>query len=119
MELNYGQTYVYHKQQYFRGTKLLRFTGFYLNVEKTLFWTSIEIPWKFCAAEVLLFMLDFVPLQTVIAICLCTVKNMCSTTVYVVIFEGHIFRGFHSKFGKHKILILKRKLWLKETMYLT
>ena len=37
----------------------------------------------------------------------------------MVIFEGHKFYGFCCKLVECKILILKKKQWLKETMYST
>ena len=39
------------------------------------------------------------------------------TCICTVIFEGRKLRGFHCKLVERKILILKKKQWLKETMY--
>ena len=37
--------------------------------------------------------------------------------MYVEIFEGRKICGFGCKFAERKILILKKKQWLNETMY--
>ena len=40
-------------------------------------------------------------------------------TVYVVIFKGHKFHRLRRKLVECEILFLKKKQWLKKTMYST
>ena len=47
------------------------------------------------------------------------ILKIIQDTVYTVIFKGREFHEFRCKLAEHKILILKKKQWLKETMYST